>query len=530
MRPLLVDWLATWLPRDLALVLAPTWFTMVGLAGLLTLLLMLRAARAARIEPAVIASAILWGYVAAVVAGIAVPMAIDAVEHAVRDGRPRVHWAGMTSFWGYLAGGVAVALVARAGRVSGWRLADLAAAPLGLALCSARLGCFIAGCDFGKVTSAPWAVRFPSGSPAWRDHVAHGWLPPARAESLPVHPTQLYEAGLGLVIAALALLVARTAWARDRAGRVALAAIAAYAIGRLGIEELRADAGRGFFGPLASGQVFSLLVLAALAAGWAWSRRRGAAVAAVAGAAAVTLALAPGAAHAQPSAADDGATPVSDGGTRMSLGLLAGWSAPLNRRGGQVPPLVGPTVSLGFSGPGTSSLWIDFDSHGNDDASHGTLLVSAQWLPDRPGKWTIGPRVGVGATLVNFDEPAFRDVTGLTVRAEAVIDVELTERWRLWVRPLSFDYLAAHDLGGPILSWQLRIGIGYQQPRARPAPRPAIPTGTPPAQWQPPPAAGPGGAPPPVAAPPPPTPPAEPPPAEPPAEPPPTDDPLDPYR
>ncbi|MCB9562561.1 MAG: prolipoprotein diacylglyceryl transferase [Kofleriaceae bacterium] len=305
MRPALVDWMARFMSRDLALILAPTWFTFVGLAGVITLLLMLRAARRAGVDRAVIAGAILWGYLAAVVAGIVVPMAIDLIEQTLRTGRPRLHWAGMTSFWGYLAGGVAVTLVARAHRIAPARLGDLAAAPLGVALACARLGCFVAGCDYGKVSSAPWAVRFPTGSPAWRDHVHAGLVPAGRGASLPVHPTQLYEAGLGLVIAALAIVVARTAWARARHGRVVVVAVVAYAIGRLGIEELRGDVGRGFFGPLSSGQVFALLLLTALAATWAWRRRRAATATAAALVAAALVVAAPGAVRAGPGA-DDG--------------------------------------------------------------------------------------------------------------------------------------------------------------------------------------------------------------------------------
>jgi hypothetical protein len=43
----LVDWLAQVMPRSWALLVAPTWFTMIGVAGVITLLLMLRGARKA---------------------------------------------------------------------------------------------------------------------------------------------------------------------------------------------------------------------------------------------------------------------------------------------------------------------------------------------------------------------------------------------------------------------------------------------------------------------------------------------------
>jgi phosphatidylglycerol:prolipoprotein diacylglycerol transferase len=42
-----------------------------------------------------------------------------------------------------------------------------------------RIGCFLVGDDYGRPSNLPWAVAFPEG------------LPPT---SVPVHPTQLYEA------------------------------------------------------------------------------------------------------------------------------------------------------------------------------------------------------------------------------------------------------------------------------------------------------------------------------------------------
>jgi phosphatidylglycerol:prolipoprotein diacylglycerol transferase len=50
-----------------------------------------------------------------------------------------------------------------------------------------RLGCFLVGDDYGKVTDLPWAVSFPRGAPPTHD---------------PVHPTQLYEIAWLLPVAA----------------------------------------------------------------------------------------------------------------------------------------------------------------------------------------------------------------------------------------------------------------------------------------------------------------------------------------
>lgn len=87
---------------------------------------------------------------------------------------------GGMSWFGGLLGGVATGLfVLRRQRTP--ILAVLAAATPALAIGHAigRVGCFMVGDDYGRVSDLPWAVAFPQGLPPTDD---------------PVHPTQLYEA------------------------------------------------------------------------------------------------------------------------------------------------------------------------------------------------------------------------------------------------------------------------------------------------------------------------------------------------
>ncbi len=504
MRPHVVTWLGHLLPDGVAAAIAPGWFACVGLAGLAGLLVMLRLARRGGVEGGVIATAVLWCYVAAVLAGIIVPMAIDATEWLLRTGHLRLRWSGMTSFWGYLAGFAAVALVCRRHAVPLARLGDLAAVPMGIALVFARAGCFLGGCDYGQVTRVPWAVRFPPASPAWRDHLQAGLLPPDRPASLPVHPTQLYEALVGVVIVGVALVIARRRWARAREGRVFLAAAATYALGRIVVEAFRGDLGRGVYGGLSSGQIFSIAVSIAIAIAVGLHRRRVVAVAAT-GMLALVL-LAPRAAHAQapvagpmpqpqpaPPLAPPGAAQPADPYARplvryapptagaapapptpartaprtgapplhLDLALFGAFATPIDRRADQVSALGGASFSAGLLRERLGA-WLDLDSLGNRDASHGTLLVAVGALGRVNDKLAIGGRVGLGATLVNFDEPVFRDVSGAAFRIEALAEYTLTERWRIHVRPLSFDVLSAAELGGRITTWQVRAGLAYQ--------------------------------------------------------------------
>lgn len=51
-----------------------------------------------------------------------------------------------------------------------------------------RVGCFLVGDDYGRITDLPWGIAFPRGAPPTFD---------------PVHPTQLYEIAWLLPVAAL---------------------------------------------------------------------------------------------------------------------------------------------------------------------------------------------------------------------------------------------------------------------------------------------------------------------------------------
>ncbi|MEQ1575519.1 MAG: prolipoprotein diacylglyceryl transferase family protein [Vicinamibacterales bacterium] len=98
---------------------------------------------------------------------------------------------GGLSWFGGLAGGVGTGLWIL-GRRRVPIVPALAAATPALALGHAigRIGCFMVGDDYGRPSHLPWAVAFPQG------------LPPT---SVPVHPTQLYEA-IALVGVAWALI------------------------------------------------------------------------------------------------------------------------------------------------------------------------------------------------------------------------------------------------------------------------------------------------------------------------------------
>lgn len=154
-------------------------------------------------------------------------------------------------FYGGLIGGILMAYYwAKAFRV---RLQDYLPLLLpGLALFAGfgRLGCFFAGCCYGKETDGPIAVVFSNA--------------PFAPNGVPLVPTQLIEAG-GQFVFAIALLAAGK---RERLRPHLLAVyLLAYSLLRFVLEFWRGDVARGIWLGLSTSQWISLLILSVLAAG-----------------------------------------------------------------------------------------------------------------------------------------------------------------------------------------------------------------------------------------------------------------------
>lgn len=200
-----------------------------------------------------------WSYLAGVAGGVLLPLLLMGVDW-LTGATP--HYRGLTAYGGLLAGVAMAILLRRRAGAPVWPLLDLAAPSVALGIFFTRMGCFLAGCDYGKVTDVPWAVRFPRGAPAFRDHAQYALVGPHSALSLPVHPTQIYHSLSGLAL--FVTLVALEKRLKPRPGALFLVLAGGYAVLRFGIELYRGDAGRGFAGPLSTSQLISLGVLPAV--------------------------------------------------------------------------------------------------------------------------------------------------------------------------------------------------------------------------------------------------------------------------
>src|SRR6266566_4637729 len=152
-------------------------------------------------------------------------------------------------FYGGLIVAVAVALwyIRRVG-LPLWTTCDVFAPGIALGHVIGRFGCFFAGCCYGRPTTKPWGITFTDPFAAANVGTPLG---------VPLHPTQLYEAGAELLILVFLLTTERKG--RPFAGRTFWLYMLLYAVSRYVIEIFRGDE-RGTVGIFSTSQFISLIL------------------------------------------------------------------------------------------------------------------------------------------------------------------------------------------------------------------------------------------------------------------------------
>jgi phosphatidylglycerol---prolipoprotein diacylglyceryl transferase len=182
---------------------------------------------------------------------------------SVSDLRSLLTSAG--DFYGGFIGGLIASAIFfwRHPRIPLWRAADVCAPAIALGQAIGRIGCFMAGDDYGRRTTVPWAVSFTDP-----DAASIGGAP----LGVPLHPVQLYESAVCLLLFGFLVWLERRP---HRDGTIIGAYTLLYAASRFVLEFFRGDADRGFvFGGALSTSQFIGLVMAAIAAVVLIRRRR----------------------------------------------------------------------------------------------------------------------------------------------------------------------------------------------------------------------------------------------------------------
>lgn len=194
--------------------------------------------------------------------------------------------SGGVFYGGFLGAVLASVIVMRVYQLPWWRVADACAPGIAFGQFVGRLGCFAAGCCWGKPTTSFVGVQFSekghevTGVPVMVSHLSDpvqqnvwaerlgGILSPLR-----LHPTQLYESAATLLLTGLLWLLFRR---RQFTGQIILAYAMAYAVIRFVIEFWRDD-WRGEIFTLSTSQFVAIgIFVPALAAYLVRWRRRSA--------------------------------------------------------------------------------------------------------------------------------------------------------------------------------------------------------------------------------------------------------------
>jgi phosphatidylglycerol:prolipoprotein diacylglycerol transferase len=244
MRPTLLAWHIAGTTIEL-----PTYGVMVMLGFLAGIALVVRDGRARQVPADALLDLSWWILVSGVLGSrvLFVAQNLDQFGALARAGdrwAPLRLWDGGLVFYGGAL--CATAVTVWFARRRGWRfleLADLFAPGLVLGHVLGRLGCFAAGCCYGKLCppGGP-CVQFPAGS------VAAAEL--GSAPTAPLYPTQLFESAALLALFVLLRLYRRRQPVAAPRGQIFLLYLAGYSILRFVLELYRGDVNRRFLWPL----------------------------------------------------------------------------------------------------------------------------------------------------------------------------------------------------------------------------------------------------------------------------------------
>lgn len=149
--------------------------------------------------------------------------------------------------YGGIVGGIVVSyLYCRFHKLRFIEYSDLILPAVALAQGFGRIGCFLAGCCYGKVTDSAMHITF-----------THSHFAP---NNVPLVPTQLISSGLDFLNCIVLIVIARFA---KKKGQVTAFYLIFYSIGRFVIEFFRGDLERGSVGNLSTSQFISIFILAA---------------------------------------------------------------------------------------------------------------------------------------------------------------------------------------------------------------------------------------------------------------------------
>ncbi len=192
------------------------------------------------------------------------------IQHIIFDGFFEIYlqrpiamlyfWKGGLAFYGAVIFGTAAVVLYLAVRQRPIaRYLDLFTLPIALGLVIGRIGCFLNGCCFGKISAGPLALSFIKNGLSAKKQFTDTMLASLRETPYPVIATQLIEAALGFALFLVLFFVRRRI---TKAGVLMGLWLIGYAIILFFIEIFRDDDRGLFFNQmLSTSQIIALFTL-----------------------------------------------------------------------------------------------------------------------------------------------------------------------------------------------------------------------------------------------------------------------------
>ena len=177
----------------------------------------------------------------------------------IKDPMSMLGSGGLVVYGGIIGGTLCSLVFCLIKKIDFWDYFDIVLPSVAVAQAFGRIGCFMAGCCYGKETSKWYGIAFSHS-----DYAPNG---------VKMIPTQLLSSAGMFLIAGLLFWYAYHA---KKSGQVGAVYLVLYSIGRFGIEFLRGDIARGSVGVFSTSQFISLFIVVIGIAIWIIRGRRGA--------------------------------------------------------------------------------------------------------------------------------------------------------------------------------------------------------------------------------------------------------------
>lgn len=215
---------------------------MIALGFLLCVIMGMYRAKKQSLNPEALIDIALLGIVAGFL-GAKILYIIVEFDTFLTDPMRVIGTEGFVVYGGIIAGAASAMIYCRIKKLVFLEYFDLAAPSIALAQGFGRIGCFLAGCCYGRETHSWFGVVFPEGS-----------LAPAGVRLV---PTQLLSSAGDFLLAVILILFQKKS---RHTGDVGAMYMLLYGIGRFVIELFRSD-DRGAIGALSTSQAISIVIV-----------------------------------------------------------------------------------------------------------------------------------------------------------------------------------------------------------------------------------------------------------------------------